>query len=259
MNYGSRKIYCFILCSLCFFSIPLKAQKITFADHAELYLPGIVSTKNADVKITFSPDGKKMLWGGIDYIPGKKDSDIWESEYINDKWTKPERVSFDSDSNDFDPFFSPDGKGVYFFSNRPGGFGGDDIYFAAYDVKMNKYLPAVNLGNTINTSKNEWTPVTDPTGKYLYFSSDGHGGYGKQDLFYSKISNFSYGVPINLGHSVNGSEDDFDLTLLEGGHIIFTSCRQKNEKADLYLSYFKEGHFSSPVKLPPQINLTFTK
>ncbi|MEO6632604.1 MAG: hypothetical protein ABIN13_12800, partial [Mucilaginibacter sp.] len=164
-----------------------KAQQITFADSAELFMPNLVSTKNADVKLTFSPDGKMMLWGGIDWIKDKKDMDIWRSTKIKSKWTKPERVTFDSDSNDFDPFFSPDGKGVYFFSNRLGGFGGDDIYFAAFNKTTGKFGPAVNLGSGINTKGNEWTPVTNAAANVLVFSSNGRGGYGGEDLFAAAI------------------------------------------------------------------------
>lgn len=54
-------------------------QVIVFTDSARVFMPGVVSTPNADVKITFSPDGKYMLWGGIDWIAGKTDWDIWMS------------------------------------------------------------------------------------------------------------------------------------------------------------------------------------
>ena len=86
-------------------SLNLQAQKLVFADTAELFMPNLVSTKNADVKITFSPDGNKMLWGGIDWIEGKTDQDIWQSDRIMVRCKKHERVGFDTDYNDFDHYF----------------------------------------------------------------------------------------------------------------------------------------------------------
>lgn len=232
----------------------VQAQQITFADSAELFMPGLVSTKNADVKITFSPDGKKMLWGGIDWIQDKKDMDIWQSEMINGKWTEPARVTFDSDSNDFDPFFSPDGKGVYFFSNRAGGFGGDDIYFAAYNAATNTYKAAVNLGSQINTRGNEWAPITDASAQYLIFSSNGHGGFGGQDLFKAAIRSSGYGKAINWGRAINSIDDDFDAAILPNNALVFTSSKGKEPKADLYISYKIGKAYIKPLKLPAQIN-----
>ncbi|MEP6612598.1 MAG: hypothetical protein ABJA76_11960 [Mucilaginibacter sp.] len=231
-----------------------KAQQITFADSAELFMPNLVSTKNADVKLTFSPDGKMMLWGGIDWIKDKKDMDIWRSTKIKSKWTKPERVTFDSDSNDFDPFFSPDGKGVYFFSNRLGGFGGDDIYFAAFNKTTGKFGPAVNLGSGINTKGNEWTPVTNAAANVLVFSSNGRGGYGGEDLFAAATLPNGFAKPVNLGPVINGADDDFDAAILPNNTLVFTSAKGKDAKADLYLSCKKNGVYTTPVKLPAQIN-----
>lgn len=246
--------YAIIAICLLAYAVAGKAQQITFQGGAQIFMPGLVSTKNADVKITFSPDGKKMLWGGIDWIAGKKDNDIWQSDNVNGKWTKPGRVSFDTDSDDFDPFFLPDGRGVYFFSNRPGGFGGDDIYFVSYNKMSNTFGKAVNLGSGINTKGNEWAPITDASGKYLIFASDGRGGFGGEDLFKADILPSGYGKPENMGSSINGPDDDFDAAVLPGGALVFTSCRNKDKKAELYIACKKDGKFTAPQKLPVQIN-----
>src|SRR5262249_59343057 len=116
---------------------------------AQLWLPDQVSTPKSEVRITFSPDGKRMLWGAIGWRDGSG-WDIYESERTTGGWSKPHVVSFDSPANDFDPSFAPDGSGVYFFSNREGGFGKDDIYFAPFDKDTNRYGAARNLGGTIN-------------------------------------------------------------------------------------------------------------
>ncbi|WP_160292058.1 TolB family protein [Pedobacter lusitanus] len=256
-------------------AIPDGNRQLILTEPAELFMPGLVSTKNADVKITFSPDGKHMLWGGIDWLEDRKDMDIWQSVEVNGQWTKPERVTFDTDSNDFDPFFSPDGSGVYFFSNRSGGFGGDDIYFASYNKESDRFAEPVNLGPEINTSENEWAPVTNAKGNKFIFSSNGHGGYGGQDLFVCSISQTNtrdssgqsaisvFGKPlffskaVNLGPSINSADNDFDAVVLPDETIVFTAEKMKtstDKKADLYISYYNSAGYSPAVKLPEQIN-----
>src|SRR3569833_1689586 len=92
-------------------TVAAHSQQITFTSKPEIFMPNLVSTKNADVKLTFSPDGKKMLWGGSDWIKDKKDMDIWQSTKVNGKWAKPERVTFDSDSRGGGPGGAPEGGG----------------------------------------------------------------------------------------------------------------------------------------------------
>jgi hypothetical protein len=110
------------------------ACALLFVSPAQLWAPDVVSTAQSEVRVTFSPDGQRMLWGAIGWsgTPGTTGGgwDIYESERSDGGWSKPRIVAFNSTANDFDPSFAPDGSGVYFFSNREGGFGKDDIYFA---------------------------------------------------------------------------------------------------------------------------------
>ena len=76
-----------------------------------------------------------MLWGAIGWSGGAGGWDIYESERYGHGLEPPHTASFNSAANDFDPSFAPDGSGVYFFSNRDGGFGKDDIYFAPFDAR----------------------------------------------------------------------------------------------------------------------------
>lgn len=248
------KYYIGIVAVMICISIHVKSQ-IAFEGHAELFMPSLVSTSNADVKITFSPDNKKMLWGGIGWVEGKEDMDIWQSENINGRWTTPKPAVFNSDFNDFDPFFSPDGRGVYFFSNRPGGLGGDDIYFARYNIATDTFDPPLNMGNKINTSGNEWAPITDAKAENFIFSSNGHGGFGGQDLFMVQLPLGSSSKVVNLGSEMNGPEDDFDAVLLPDHRtLIFTSLVGKDKKASLFVSYKNKKGFGKPTQLPSEIN-----
>ena len=148
------------------------ACALLFVSPAQLWLPDVVSTPKSEVRITFSPDGKRMLWGAIGWSSGPGNAgggwDIYESERSASGWSTPRVVSFNSAANDFDPSFAPDGSGVYFFSNRDGGFGKDDIYFAPFDARTGRYGAAENLGAAINSAGDEWAPVVSADGKRLH-------------------------------------------------------------------------------------------
>jgi tetratricopeptide (TPR) repeat protein len=126
------------------------------------------------------------------------------------------------------PSLSPDGKTLYFASNRPGGMGGFDIY--ACQKRSLMWAEPRNLGAAVNTQGDEITPFMD--GKTLYFASDFQTGYGGFDIFKTD-NNFDV---INMGTSINTSGDDygfvFDPTLKLG---YFVSTRKGGKgKEDIY-------------------------
>jgi TolB protein len=197
------------------------ACALLFVGPAQLWAPDIVSTAQSEVRITFSPDGQRMLWGAIGWTGGTGGWDIYGSERSNGRWTEPRVVSFNSTANDFDPSFAPDGSGVYFFSNRDGGFGKDDLYFAPFDAKTGGYAAAKNLGAKINSAGDEWAPVVSSDGKRLMFASDGHGGRGKHDLFIAHRRGDGWSEIENLAE-LNTPEEDFDATFLHDGFSVVT-------------------------------------
>jgi TolB protein len=221
---------------------------------AQLWLPDQVSTPKSEVRITFSPDGKRMLWGAIGWSGGSGGWDIYESEHSASGWSTPRSVSFNSTANDFDPSFAPDGSGVYFFSNRDGGFGKDDIYFAPFDAGTGRYAAAKNLGGTINSAGDEWAPVVSADGQRLMFASDGHGGRGKHDLFCAQRRGSSWGEIENLV-DLNTPEEDFDATFLHDGvSVVYTSGKFAGDEVALYFAAFRDGRFAPRERLPVAVN-----
>lgn len=231
------------------------AQKIKFVGKPELVFPNLVSTEKSEIKLTFSPDGTRMLWGAIGWENGVGGWDIWESVKKNNQWGKPKPVSFNSTSNDFDPCFSFDGKGVYFFSNRENGFGGDDVYFVPFDNKAKAYGSAINLGENVNSKGDEWGPVISEDGNTLMFCTDGRGGLGKHDIFISKLEKGKWFPAVSVGEPINSSLDDFDPVFLsDGKSIAFASERNGADQVDLFLSEWEDNKYSTPAVLDSTIN-----
>lgn len=236
-------------------AVSASIEALDVSGTAQLWLPDLVSTADADVRITFSPDGRRMLWGRIGGAADEHGWEILESERRADGWSTPKAAAFNSTANDFDPSFAPDGAGVYFFSNRPGGLGGDDIYFVAWDPKTGRYGTPENLGPGINTAGNEWAPVVAPDGKRLMFASDGRGGKGKQDLFIARRQGKSWVDAENLA-ALNTPDDDFDATFLQDGHSIIYTSGDVNSVVGLYFVRFRDGRWLDRQRLPQVVNST---
>ncbi len=96
---------------------------------------------------------------------------------------------------------------LYFSSNRPGGMGGNDIWYTILDKDMNP-SPCVNLGYPVNSAGNEITPFYSNEQHRLYFSSDWHHGYGGYDVFYSLGQRDTWQEPVNAGGSLNSPAND---------------------------------------------------
>ena len=169
-------------------------------------------------------------------------------------WGPAKAVSFDSKENDFDPAFAPDGLGVYFFSNRKGGLGGDDIYFVSLDPKTGSYGTAVNLGPEINSPKDEWAPAVSPDGATLLFATDGRGGRGHHDLFVAEREGPRWVRARNLAE-LNTEKEDLDATFLPDGHSIVLTSGDLEGTVALYFAPFVDGRYGSPQRLGADVNL----
>lgn len=134
---------------------------------------------------------------------------------FNDEWgpiNKLSPVVNDPKYWDSQPSISSDGVTLYFASDRPGGFGGVDLYVTKKDPKTGQWSVPQNLGPKINTKGNEKTPFIHSDSETLYFSSDGHFGFGKSDIFYvRKDAKGEWEEPVNIGSPINGPDDDVGL------------------------------------------------
>ena len=113
------------------------------------------------------------------------------------------------------PSMAKDNATLYFTSDMPGGFGGNDIYVTTYNKRGKQWTKAKNLGPSINTSGNEVFPFIKSDG-VLYFSSDTHDGMGGLDIFKSTKEGDAWGKPENLQYPVNSTADDFSILFKPG-------------------------------------------
>lgn len=186
---------------------------------------------------TISPDGKYLFFTGCNRPDGLGRCDIYVSHREGKDWGEAYNVGkpVNSEYWESQPAISPDGRTLYFISNRPGGFGGYDIWKSTITEDA-KWGPAINLGPEINTPFDENTPFLHADGKTLYFSSDGWPGFGNKDIFYSRMDNSGkFQKPINMGYPINSFDDESGLIVSADGNI------------GLFSSNLKEGFGSQDI------------
>ena len=186
--------------------------------------PSVASDGNMDV-VDLSYDGLKMLLAVTDQFT----SNIYVSTYENKRWNPAVSLGKPINSKYYEAqaCFSPDGKSIYFSSNRKESVGGMDI-FRSDQLENGTWGEPVNLGPAINTILSEEAPTMSPDGKRLYFSSQGHSTMGGFDAFYSELlaDGSFHNVPVNLGYPLNSSDDDYtyspEAISEENSSFIFT-------------------------------------
>ncbi len=204
-------------------------------------LPGFINESNINEGcVTFTPDGKTMVFakGNNGKRKGAIDVDLYLSRFRNGQWSEPTPININQpDAWESTPAMSPDGRTLYFSSNRKGGFGGLDLYSAQMDGR-GRFGKVKNMGPEINTAGAELFPYVSENGK-LYFSSDGHPGYGMLDIFVVNRANGKTVVD-NLGQPVNSPADDFGMFLFKADRGFFTSNRDGGKGDDDIYTFINE-------------------
>ena len=216
--------------------------------------PEEINTKTHESSAAFSQDlkimyfnrtGDKQVQVGDEKFASVR---IMKAEFIDGKWSNITQLPFSSENySTVHPILSRDGKKLYFSSDMPGTIGSFDLYVV--DVNEDgTYGTPVNLGETVNTIHREQFPYLSDDGLTLYFASDGHQGMGGLDLFFTKLYDGVYSKPMNFGHTLNSSADDFGYIVDEktnsgyfssnrkGGDNLYSFKRTENEE-----KYIVEG------------------
>lgn len=197
----------------------------------------VLDSDGNETGVSFSPDENRIYYTKSDaaltqnYQLYKRKFD----EVCRCRWIEEVPVSFNSKEYSIEnPNVSPDGKKLYFSSNMPGGYGGYDLYVADIDENGIPHNPK-NLGNEINTAGDEKFPYSSPVKARLYFSSNGHPGYGNLDLFVAAIKEDGFSSPLNLGKTINTSADEVAFILSSSTTGYFSSNRKGGKGSfDIY-------------------------
>lgn len=207
-------------------------QPTKFDDQAKLYEGEIHHDTEHDASPTFARNGSFMIFARSgNKKKGRRTTDLFISRRKADgSWGEAELLEISSDKAwDACPSISPDGKRLYFASDRKGGAGGNDIWMANL-TSSGRAFNVRNLGRQINTSHSEKFPYVDNKGK-LYFSSTGHWGLGGLDLFVATRRNGKITVE-NLGVPFNSPADDFGIIYNTDSTGYFSSDREGGKGGD---------------------------
>ncbi|MDE6258447.1 MAG: OmpA family protein [Muribaculaceae bacterium] len=204
-----------------FFSKKDENGKWTRPEPAE----GSLNTENDEGVVSFSPDGQTMYFTLARRAPDADTSvEIYTSRRSDATWSEPQKFEITADTLSAygHPAVSPDGTYLYFASDMPGGFGGKDIWRINLKERSGSLE---NLGPQINTGGDEMFPYLR-NDSLLYFSSDGHPGFGGLDLFKARLNSTGDRWSIeNMGLPINSAGDDFGITYGEGESGFFSSNR----------------------------------
>lgn len=193
-------------------------------------IEGAINSDEDEGAVTFSKDKKTIYFTRGE--AKKEASMIYQSNRSGGEWTEPTPVILFSDSTISvgHPALSPDGERLYFTSDAPGGYGNKDIWVATNN--NGKWEGATNLGRQINTSGNEMFPYVDSNGT-LYFSSDGHPGFGGLDIYSARQDSTGNWHIHNMLSPINSSKDDFGITFSADGYTgYFSSNRNQSRPTD---------------------------
>jgi outer membrane protein OmpA-like peptidoglycan-associated protein/tetratricopeptide (TPR) repeat protein len=208
-------------------------------------ISNVINTNYNEGTCTISADGKILIFSSCETPDSFGDCDLYIAYKLNDEWQRPSNMGKAVNSRFWDsqPSLSADGRILFFSSNRRGGFGGRDLW---YSLRMPNggWSEAKNLGTLVNSPKDEVSPFIYFNNEILFFASDGHRGFGGQDIFVSRVENGVFTNPENLGYPINDHLDQFSLFITAQRDYAYytenTFTETMEERSYLYKFRFPE-------------------
>jgi Tol biopolymer transport system component len=192
----------------------------------------MVNSPGGDAPGSMSADGLS-LYLFSDRSGGFGSYDIWVTTRptVQDDWGVPTNLGpvVNSGFRDQDPIISPDGLELYFTSDRPGGFGGRDLWVTKRATVSDAWGTPTNLGAAVNSPADEWYSAISPDGRLLILTSNRPGGcasggdLGLYDLYLARRATKydPWGAPVNLGSLINGPYWDSCPNLSADGSMLY--------------------------------------
>ncbi|WP_281540642.1 cell envelope biogenesis protein OmpA [Maribacter aestuarii] len=218
-------------------------------------LKNMPNQKNYESPISITSDGNTAYFSKSTYVKptyglfSKKQllHKIYKADKVDGEWkTIKELKLCPNDYSALHPTISEDGKRLFFASNMPGSFGEYDIYVS--NIQSNGAAGiAKNLGNKVNTDKNDLYPKL-MEGNTLVFASEGHKGYGGLDVYIVEVAQNKVGLAMNLGNPINSKEDDLSIQFLsKNGMDYIVSTRGKEGRSTQKVA-FSYSNNRNPTK-----------
>jgi outer membrane protein OmpA-like peptidoglycan-associated protein len=196
-----------------------------------------INTADNEGAQTLSGDGRLMVFTACNRSDGLGRCDLYWSIRRGDKWSTPQNMGrpINSAYRETQPSITPDGRTLYFASDRPGGKGNHDIWVSYKDSADHWTVPE-NLGDSINSTGTEMSPFIHPDNQSLYYSSDGLIGLGGYDIFVSRRNKEGkWRKAVNLGYPINTNRDEIGLVVnARGDKAYFASNIDKNQGKDIF-------------------------
>ncbi len=198
----------------------------------------LLNTKDNEGQVAFTAD-EQTIYFTRSTRENSKNYQLFKADLMensNGNWINFQRLDV---SSDFHSVENPSIKDniLYFSSDKLGGFGGFDLYSSEIN-EDGSLQEAINLGESVNSNKDEKYPFVTKEGKYLYFSSKGHETVGGFDVFASRIANGNYKSPKNLGTQFNSKENEIAFFLTKDNQGYVSSNKDSGEgNYDIYRFY----------------------
>ena len=196
-------------------------------------VPGKLNTEYHDAALNITPDGKQIyIYRNIE--GATRSGDIYVSKMgKSGKWGAPKPAGgkeINSSYFESSASLTADGNIMFFVSDRPGGQGQADIYMVR---KIGKdWSEPHNIGENINTDLDEKFVFVHPSGKILFFSSEGHDGMGGYDIYMSRYANGVWGDPVNVGYPINTVNEEKTFTVTSDGKTAYVGAFYKDGYGD---------------------------
>ncbi|MEI8134484.1 MAG: OmpA family protein [bacterium] len=200
-----------------------------------------INTPESDGAVSIAADGQTLYFATNRNTTVKGDQNIWVATLDGREWKNIHEIGAPINTTKWEsqPAISPDGKKLFFASNREDTKNVD--IFVSHLLPDGRWTEPANLGPTINTKKYDGTPFMSADGSTLYFSSDGHGGLGGLDFFMSEFkgpTDQDWTEPVALPAPINSSADEVFLTVPASGNVLFFASNRSGGSGeyDLYVA-----------------------
>ena len=209
-----------------------------------------INTDDNEGACAMDASGTFLFFTACNRADGYGSCDIYYSKKIDGQWTTPHGIGKPVNTGNWEaqPSFSADGKALYFVSNRPGGYGGRDIWVSYLDENMKLGEPK-NLGPNVNTKWDDQCPFIHADNQTLYFTSNGWPGMGNADIFMSKKTDSGWTKAVNIGYPINTENDDNGLTVSYDGKTAFLASNRAGGYGGLDIYSFELPENVQPQKI----------